>query len=73
MEKWAVISVMCTDGKIRFGIEMEDDSPKSSIVKGGLHYEYASAMCDITAKEMGYEVFDNTDPNYDLQDSINIK
>lgn len=68
MEKWAIISIVCTDGKIRLGINTEDDSPKGCIVMGGLHEEYASAICMLKANELGLEPFDNTDPDYDMKD-----
>lgn len=64
-EKWAFVKVKCTDGVTRLGINMEDETNDEDIIEGGFHYEYITAITQMKADELGMEVYDNCDPDYD--------
>jgi hypothetical protein len=64
-EKWCFMKVKCTDGVTRLGINMEDETMDEDIIEGGFHYEYIVTITQMKADDLGMEVYDNTDPNYD--------
>ena len=65
VEYWAFVKLECTDGVTRLGFVPEDEAIEETVVEKGLHYNYAIATIELKAAELGIEVFDAGNFDYE--------